>query len=144
MLRLAGHPNIIGVKEASGSMPQVMDLISKKPADFWVLSGDDNLCLPIIMLGGTGIISVASNIIPSEMEELVKQAVSGEVDKARALHYRLLPLFQALFIDTNPVPVKYAMHKMGILEESYRLPMCPMDNDKKAQLERVLKSLSIL
>ncbi len=144
MLRLAEHPNIIGVKEASGSMPQVMDLISKKPADFWVLSGDDNLALPIIMLGGSGVISVASNIIPAEMEELVAAAVAGEIEKARTLHYRLLPLFQALFIDTNPIPIKYGMHLKGMMEEVYRLPMCSMDEDKKKQLEKVLKSLSIV
>ena len=144
MLRLAEHPNIIGVKEASGSIPQVMDLINRKPADFWVLSGDDNLALPIIMLGGSGVISVASNIIPSEMEELVAAAVAGEIEKARTLHYRLLPLFQALFNDTNPIPIKYGMHLKGMMEEVYRLPMCSMDDEKKQQLERVLKSLSII
>lgn len=144
MLRMAEHPNIVGVKEASGSMPQVMDLISRKPKDFAVLAGDDNLCLPIIMLGGTGVISVASNIVPVEMERLVDLAVSGKVEEARALHYRLLPLFQALFLDTNPIPVKYAMHRKGLVEENYRLPLCPMDDEKKRQLEKVLKSLEII
>jgi 4-hydroxy-tetrahydrodipicolinate synthase len=121
-----------------------MDLIHRKPTDFAVLSGDDNFCFPVVTLGGTGVISVASNIIPTEMEHLVALAESGETLKARALHYRLLPLFQALFIETNPIPVKYAMHLMGLLEEVYRLPMCPMNADKKQQVEQVLKGLAII
>lgn len=144
MLRLAEHPNIVGVKEASGSIPQVMDLISRKPNDFAVLSGDDNMCLPIVILGGSGVISVASNIIPSEMERLVAVALSGDAASARSLHYRLLPLFQALFIETNPIPIKYAMHLKGLMEERYRLPMFPMDEEKKDRLRRVLETLEII
>lgn len=144
MLRLAAHPNIVGVKEASGSMPQVMDLIARKPAEFTVLAGDDNLCLPITMLGGKGVISVASNIIPSEMERLVASAVAGDAEEARRQHYRLLPLFQALFVDTNPIPIKYAMHLKGLMEEAYRLPMCPMDDSKKERMQQVLKKLEII
>ncbi len=143
-LKLAEHPNIVGVKEASGSVPQVMDLVARKPPDFALLSGDDNLCFPIVMLGGDGVISVASNIIPAEMERLVSLAVSGNVEDARALHYRLLPLFQALFIDTNPIPIKYGMHLKGLIEESYRLPMCPMDDAKKEQLTQVLTNLKVI
>ena len=144
MLRLAAHPNIVGVKEASGSMPQVMDLIARKPAEFTVLAGDDNLCLPITMLGGKGVISVASNIIPSEMERLVASAVAGDAEEERRQHYRLLPLFQALFVDTNPIPIKYAMHLKGLMEEAYRLPMCPMDDSKKERMQQVLKKLEII
>lgn len=144
MLRLAEHPNIVGVKEASGSLPQVMDLIARKPDDFAVLSGDDNLCLPIVMLGGQGVISVASNIIPEEMERLVAAAVGGNAEEARKLHYRLLPLFQGLFVDTNPIPIKYAMHLKGLMEEAYRLPMCPMDDSKKERIKQVLEKLEII
>ena len=144
MLRLAQHPNIIGVKEASGNLAQVMDLFNRKPADFAILSGDDNLGLPIIAVGGTGIISVASNIIPRQMEELVQSAVAGDLEKARELHYRYLPLFQALFIETNPVPIKYAMHLKGLGEESYRLPLASMDDAKKEELRRVLAELRII
>jgi 4-hydroxy-tetrahydrodipicolinate synthase len=143
MLRLAKHKNIIGVKEASGDLGQMMDLISKKPADFTVLSGDDNLTFPLIALGGDGIISVASNIIPKRMSGFVATALAGDYNKARTLHYELLPLFKALFIETNPIPIKAAMVVAGKMKEIYRLPMCPMAKENRDALVAVLKQYDI-
>jgi 4-hydroxy-tetrahydrodipicolinate synthase len=141
MLRLAAHPNIVAVKEASGSIPQVMDLCLNKPSDFTVLSGDDNLGLPMIACGGRGIISVASNIIPAEMEELVRTANAGNFERARELHYQLMPFFKSLFMDTNPVPVKYGCALKGMMEEVYRLPLCEMtDEDRKVFKETMEKT----
>jgi 4-hydroxy-tetrahydrodipicolinate synthase len=144
MLRLAAHPKIIAVKEASGDLAQVMDLYRRKPADFDILSGDDNLGLPIIALGGTGIISVASNIIPGKMEKLVKLCLEGNLRLARELHYELLPFFKTLFIETNPIPVKYAASLLGKCKEVYRLPMCEMDGAKKAAMQKALRDLGLV
>jgi 4-hydroxy-tetrahydrodipicolinate synthase len=144
MLRLAEHPKIVAVKEASGDLAQVMDLYRRKPAGFDILSGDDNLGLPIIALGGTGIISVASNIIPGRMEKLVKFCLAGKMEEARKLHYELLPFFKSLFIETNPIPVKYAASLLGKCKEFYRLPMCAMDKTKKAAMKKVLADLKPL
>ncbi|HUX49615.1 MAG TPA: 4-hydroxy-tetrahydrodipicolinate synthase [Spirochaetia bacterium] len=143
MLRLSSHPNIIGVKEASGDIPQMMDLIARKPADFVVISGDDNLAYPLMALGGSGVISVASNMIPDRMSEMVKLALAGKYEAAREAHYKLLPLFRALFSETNPVPVKYGLSVMGRIEEVYRLPLCAMDDQKKQVLKDVMRSLGL-
>ncbi len=144
MLRLAEHRNISAVKEASGDLAQVMDLIARKPGDFTVLSGDDNLFFPILALGGRGVISVASNLIPGEMAAFTKAGLAGDFPKARQIHYRLLPLFKTLFIDTNPIPVKYAMAMKGWLEEIYRLPLCPMNDAAKEKMQQVMRSLELL
>jgi 4-hydroxy-tetrahydrodipicolinate synthase len=144
MLRLAAHPKIVAVKEASGDLAQVMDLYRRKPADFDILSGDDNLGLPIIALGGTGIVSVASNIIPRQMETLVKLCQGGNLAEARTLHYELLPFFKTLFIETNPIPVKYAASLLGKCTDTYRLPMCEMDDVKKAAMKKALQDLKLL
>jgi 4-hydroxy-tetrahydrodipicolinate synthase len=144
MLRLAAHPKIAAVKEASGDLAQVMDLYRRKPAGFDILSGDDNLGLPIIALGGTGIISVASNIIPGKMEKLVKLCLEGNMREARELHYELLPFFKTLFIETNPIPVKYAASLLGKCKEAYRLPMCEMEEAKKAAMHKALRDLKLL
>jgi 4-hydroxy-tetrahydrodipicolinate synthase len=141
MLRIAEHPNIIGVKEASGNINQMMDLILAKPDDFIVLSGDDNLSLPLTLLGGRGVVSVASNYMPGKMMEMINAALAGEVEKARSIHYELLPFFRGLFFETNPIPIKYAMHLKGMIEESYRLPLCPMSDDNKEKLAEVIKNL---
>jgi len=143
MLKLAQHANIIGVKEASGSIPQIMELIAKAPSDFAVVSGDDTLTLPIIALGGKGVISVASNIIPAQMEELVTAALSGKSERARELHYQLLPLLKALS-DTNPIPIKCALHLKGMIEEVYRLPLCPMEEEQRSVLAATLKALELI
>ncbi len=144
MLRLAAHPNIPAVKEASGSMPQVMDLIARKPKDFVVLSGDDNLTLPILALGGRGVISVASNLIPGRMQALVDNYLAGKVEEAQTEHYALLPFFKGLFLDTNPIPIKYAVSLTGRVKEVYRLPLCPMSDAEKATIKQILQDCKLL
>jgi len=144
MLRLAQHRNIVGVKEASGSISQMMELIAEKPQDFDVLSGDDNLTFPLMALGGRGVISVASNIVPDRMRDLTHAALEGDWDRARALHYELLPLFKAIFVETNPIPIKAAMAMKGMLKESYRLPMCAPAEDSRKKVRSVLETLKIL
>lgn len=144
MLKLAQHKNIVAVKEASGDISQMMDLIAKKPKDFGVLSGDDNLTYPLMALGGKGVISVASNAVPERMKDLTHTALKGDWDRARTLHYELLPLFKAIFLETNPIPIKATMAMKGFVEEVYRLPMCPMSGENKKVLTEVLKQLKIL
>jgi 4-hydroxy-tetrahydrodipicolinate synthase len=144
MLELAKHKNIVAVKEASGNIVQVMDLILAKPKGFAVLSGDDNLTLPIMALGGTGVVSVAGNLIPREMTALVGKILQGKWDEAMLLHYSLLPLFKAIFIETNPIPIKAALAMKGMVEEIYRLPMCPLKPSNREKLHKVLKELLIL
>jgi 4-hydroxy-tetrahydrodipicolinate synthase len=144
MLELASHRNIVAVKEASGDIGQIMDLIAKKPADFTVLSGDDNLVFPIMALGGAGVISVASNIVPERMVKFVAAALKGQWDAARRMHYELLPLFKAIFIETNPIPIKAAMAMKGMMYESYRLPMCPMAPANRKALEAALRESKVL
>src|SRR5262249_52914353 len=123
MLRLAELPNIVAVKEASGNLSQIMDIIRDAPPAFRVLSGDDALTLSVIALGGHGIVSVVSNEAPGMMSALVNAAMNGDFAKARELHYKLLPLMNVNFIESNPIPAKAAMAMMGLIEENYRLPM---------------------
>ncbi len=144
MLKLAKHPNIIAVKEASGDLNQMMNLIAAKPDDFDVLSGDDNLGMSLITLGGTGIVSVASNLIPGKMEELAKASLEGNMEKARKLHYSLLPFFRAEFIETNPVPIKYMMSLKGMVKEIYRLPLCPMSEENKNFVKQTMKDMGLI
>ena len=139
MLTLAQHPNIVGVKEASGDFKQMMDLIQRRPEGFTVLSGDDEITLPLMALGGNGVISVTSNLLPVRMVALVDCMLAGDTADARAVHYELLPVISALMgLDTNPIPLKGAMHMEGLLEESYRLPMTPLTDPAKAKLRLVL------
>jgi len=138
------HSNIIGVKEASGNVSQMMDVISTLPKSFTVLSGDDNLALPLMALGGRGVISVASNIIPKEMHQLAEYALNGDFGNAQKLHYQLLPLFRGIFIETNPIPIKSALAMKGMIKESYRLPMCAMKPENKEKLRQVLDNLKLL
>ena len=144
VVRLAQVPNIIGVKEASGSLSQMCDVLHATPADFIVLSGDDALTLPLMAVGGRGVISVASNEIPGEMAQMVEAAERNDFAGARAIHARILPLMQANFVESNPGPVKAAMAAMGLLEEVYRLPMVPPKPESKARVEAVLKELGLL
>lgn len=144
MLRLAKHPGIIGVKEASGDLSQMMEIIAHTDDDFAVFSGDDNLGLPLIAAGGDGIISVAANIIPAAMEEMVKALLEGRMEDGRALHYRFFSFFKGMFLDTNPIPVKYALSRVGRVIESYRLPLCPMEDQLKTQLDRIMEDLKII
>jgi 4-hydroxy-tetrahydrodipicolinate synthase len=144
IVRLAEHPNIIGVKEASGSLPQMMDVIDGTPEDFVVLSGDDNLTLPLMAAGGKGVISVASNIIPDRMSAMVKAGLNGDFEEMRKLHYELLPFFKVEFIETNPIPIKTALAMKGMIREVFRLPMCEMSGENKKKLKIVLKELRII
>jgi len=144
MLELAKHPGIRAVKEASGDLNQVMDLIAAKPADFAVLSGDDNLVYPIMTLGGTGVISVASNLVPDRMAAFVGALLKGDCASARRMHYELLPLFRAIFVETNPIPIKAALAMKGMIAENYRLPMCPLAPKSRERLTSVLKGLALV
>jgi 4-hydroxy-tetrahydrodipicolinate synthase len=139
MLRLAGHPNVVGVKEASGDLGQVMDLIRERPDGFTVLSGDDILTLAVMALGGEGLISVAGNLIPARMKTLVAAALRGDLAVARAEHYALLPLLKALSLETNPIPIKAALAVRGLIEETYRLPLSPMGKEPRDRLHSVLR-----
>ena len=144
LVRLATIPNIIGVKEASGNISQMIDVCRLVPSDFIVLSGDDALTLPLMAIGGRGVISVASNEIPADMVEMVRAAARGDFATARGVHNRILPLMQINFIESNPVPVKAAMAAMGLVEETYRLPMCPPTAASKEKILHVLKALQLL
>ena len=144
LARLAAIPNIVGVKEASGNVTQMCEICRAVPADFLVLSGDDALTLPLMAVGGHGIISVASNEIPSEMVEMVQHAERNDFAAARAVHARILPLMSINFVESNPIPVKSAMAAMGLLEESYRLPMVPPRPESKEKILGVLKALGLL
>jgi 4-hydroxy-tetrahydrodipicolinate synthase len=144
LARIATLPNVIGVKEASGSISQMIDVCKLLPHDFIILSGDDALTLPLMAIGGRGVISVASNEIPADMVEMVNAAAHGDFAAARSVHNRILPLMQVNFIEANPVPVKSAMAMMGLLEESYRLPMCPPTAASKDKILNVLKELQLL
>lgn len=144
LARLAQIPNIIGVKEASGNVTQMCEICRALPTDFIVLSGDDALTLPLMAVGGRGVISVASNEIPSEMTELVEAAERGDFAAARAIHARILPLMLGNFMESNPIPVKAAMAAMGLLDEHYRLPMCSPKADSRQKIANVLKDLGLL
>lgn len=144
LARLATLPNVIGVKEASGNISQMVDICRLLPEDFIVLSGDDALTLPLMAVGGRGVISVASNEVPAEMVQMVESALAGDFAAARAVHNRLLPLMQVNFVEANPVPVKAAMAMMGLLEESYRLPMCPPTPASKDRIRSVLQAMQLL
>ena len=144
LVRLAAIPNIVGVKEASANMTQMCEICRAVPNDFSVLSGDDALTLPLMAIGGAGVISVASNEVPSEMAQMVEVAQRGDFVTARALHTRLLPLMLVNFVESNPIPVKAAMARMGLLEEVYRLPMVPPRETSRERIEEVLRELGLL
>lgn len=143
LVRLATVPNIVGIKEASGNITQMCEICRQVPSNFIVLSGDDAITLPLMAIGGRGVISVASNEIPGEMVQMVEAAERGDFAAARLVHHRILPLMQINFIEANPVPVKAAMAAMGLLEEMYRLPMCPPRPESKEKIQRVLKDLEL-
>jgi 4-hydroxy-tetrahydrodipicolinate synthase len=141
IVRLSAVPNIIGVKEASGNVTQMCEICRAVPPDFLVLSGDDALTLPVMSVGGHGIVSVASNEVPAEMSRMVELAEQGDFVAARAIHHRLLPLMQINFVESSPIPVKSAMAAMGLLQEIYRLPMVP---PRAASRDRILGVLAEL
>jgi len=144
-LRLARDcENIVAVKEASGNLSQIMEILRDRPKGFAVLSGDDAVTLPLIALGAEGIVSVASNEIPDFMSQMTNFALDGKWDEARALHYRLLPLMEVNFIESSPGPVKAAMAIMGLLEENFRLPLVPITEKSRARVREVLAELGAL
>lgn len=138
-LRLASHPNVLGIKEASGDLKQIMSLLQWRPEGFSVFSGDDWLTLPVVAAGADGLISVASNEIPAAMTALVHLLLSGNLENARSLHYRLLPLIDANFLETNPTPVKAALHSMGRIQNVLRLPLMPAGAETIAALRSALR-----
>jgi 4-hydroxy-tetrahydrodipicolinate synthase len=142
--RLAKISNIIAVKEASGNIGQIAEVFNHVPDTFLVFSGDDAVTLPVISLGGAGIISVASNEIPAEMSQLAQAALDGDWTKARQIQKKFLPLMQANFIESNPMPVKAALAMMGRIEENYRLPMLKMKPDTRAKLEKILVEVGLV
>lgn len=139
--KLSEHKNIIAVKEASGNLDQISRIISL--CSIVILSGDDSLTLPIMSVGGKGVISVASNIVPKDVAEMVNSFEKGDLQKARRLHYKLLPLFKVLFIETNPAPVKAAMAMMGMMDEEIRLPLVPIKEENRSKLRKVLEEYGL-
>jgi 4-hydroxy-tetrahydrodipicolinate synthase len=135
--RLAEVPNIVGVKEASGNMTQIAEICSLVPERFLVFSGDDALTLPVIALGGVGVISVASNQIPHEMAEMTRAALNNDWPAARRIQHKYLALMQANFMESNPLPVKAVLAMMGKIQEVYRLPLLPMKRDTRSRLQRI-------
>ena len=144
MLQLAQIKNIVAVKEASGNLGQIMDILRDRPADFRVLSGDDAFTLAVIALGGDGVISVVANETPGLMSAMVNAALEGNYEKARHLHYRLLPLMNINFIESSPIPVKAALAMMGLIQENYRLPLVPISKPNREKVQAVLEALSLL
>ena len=142
--RLSQIPSIIGIKEASGSIVQQMEVLAAVAPGFRVLSGDDSFTFPLMALGGVGIISVVSNETPGAMARLAHLLLEGKLEAARQLHFSLLPLMQVNFIETNPIPVKAALAMMGLIEEVYRLPMVPMKAENRSKLEKVLAAQGLL
>jgi 4-hydroxy-tetrahydrodipicolinate synthase len=144
-LRLARDcQNIVAIKEASGNLSQIMEILRERPANFRLLSGDDAVTLPLIALGADGIVSVASNEIPDLMSRMTELALAGNWTEARALHYRILPLMEINFIESSPGPVKAAMAMMGLLEENFRLPLVPIQEKSRARIREVINELGIL
>ena len=137
-------PNIVGVKEASGSLDQMTQVILACGPDFSVLSGDDNLTLPLMSVGGRGVISVVANVVPRDTAEITHAALGGDWKLARDLHLRLFPLCRAMFIETNPIPVKEAMAMLGMIEPEFRLPMCRMSDANRQRLKTTLDRYGLL
>ena len=144
VLALAEIENIVGVKEASGDLKQIMTLIRERPDGFTILSGDDWLTFPLLAAGGDGVISVVANVAPALMSQMVEKALDGDYEAARPLHYRLLPLMHALFVETNPIPVKAALEIMGHAQAHYRLPLVRPTSDVEALLRGALTDAGVL
>ena len=144
LARLAKLEQVVGVKEACGDLGQIAEVIAACPDDFAVLSGDDVLTLPLMAIGGRGVICTTSNVAPAEMVELVAAARRGDWTRARALHYQLLPLFGALFCETNPIPVKAAVAMQGLCGEEIRLPLTPLSQAGRQRVGSVLKELKLI
>jgi len=144
LARLADVEHVVGVKEASGDIAQISEVVAQCPQAFVVLSGDDALTLPVLAVGGRGVISTTSNVAPREVVELVRAFQAGDHARALRMHQRLLPLFKALFCETNPIPVKAALAMMGLIAEEYRLPLVPMNPGNREKLHRTLQVCGVL
>ena len=144
LMALAELPGIAGVKEASGNMTQIQSILARRPEGFEVLSGDDSITVPLISLGADGVISVAANCCPGLMSDMVGRARKGEFNTAMQLHNELFPLFNALFCETNPIPIKYVMSRMGYGTETPRLPLTPLSGKGRAIVEPVMRDLGLL
>jgi len=141
---LAKIKNIVGIKEASGNLDQMSRIAQLCGDEFALISGDDSLTLPLMAIGGTGVISVVANIAPKDVADLVDSFLKGDLRHAKKMHYKLLPLIKAMFIETNPIPVKTAMGLMGMIEPGLRLPMCDMKPENLAKLRKALKDYGLL
>lgn len=141
---LAELPNIVGMKEASGSLEQMTEVISLCGDRLTVVSGDDTLTLPLMAVGGTGVISVVANIVPKETAEMTRAALNGDWKRAKELHLRLFPLCKAMFYETNPIPVKTAMQLLGRLNGEVRLPLCPMSQANRDKLQKALRAYGLM
>ena len=142
-LRLTSHANIMGIKEASGDLQQIMEILQQRPDDFSVLSGDDWLAFPVVAAGGDGLISVASNEVPGPMATMIRQLLEGDLAGGRELHFRLLPLMHANFLETNPSPVKAALAIMGKIQNSVRLPLVPVSEATCVALTIALRNAGV-
>ena len=142
--KLSQLNNIVGIKEASGSMDQVSSIIAQSEPNLSVLSGDDSLTLPILSLGGVGVVSVVANILPKETHDLVSSYLRGDIERAKQLHYKLFDLFKAMFIETNPLPIKTAMARLGMIEKEWRLPLEAMEKKNEEKLERALSGYGLI
>ncbi len=144
-LRMAEEiPNIVAVKEASGNIPQIMEILRCRPESLAVYSGDDQIAFVVISLGGDGIISVVANQIPKTFGDMVRSCLAGDLENARRLHYKLLPLMNANFIESNPIPVKASLAMMGMIEEVYRLPLVSPTDSTRAKLKKILSELELI
>jgi len=142
--RLSVIANIVGIKEATADMEQISWLRKLCNDNFAILSGDDATVLPMMALGGRGVISVTSNIVPGEMAALCRACLDGDMEKALHIHYKLLPLAKVLFCETNPIPVKEAIHMMGLMSDEVRLPLTRLPEDKRPALSALLKELEVI
>ena len=144
LARMAQVPNIIAVKEASGNLAQMMDVLEQLPKTFSVVSGDDNMTMPLMALGGKGVISVVSNLTPRKVSDMCAAGLRGDFATARKLHFEMLPLFKAAFIETNPIPIKTAMNMAGLAAGPVRMPLCEMQSANVEKLRAVLQKMGVL
>ncbi|MBS99801.1 MAG: 4-hydroxy-tetrahydrodipicolinate synthase [Oceanospirillaceae bacterium] len=142
--RLVDHPNIVGIKEATGDLERARQLIENVPADFAVYSGDDATAIELILLGGQGNISVTANVAPAEMAELCRLGLEGQVEAARALQHKLMPLHTKLFVEANPIPVKWAMHEMGLIGLGIRLPLTVLADEYHEDVRNALRQCGLI
>ena len=142
MKKLADHANIIAVKEATGDLGYMAQQLGELPSDFILLSGDDNLTLPLIALGGKGVVSVVSNLLPGKVSKMIQYALEGQLEPARKLFFELLPLCNQMFVETNPIPVKFAAAQLGLCANILRLPMTPLASQYEAQVKTAMEQAS--